>query len=113
MNVEEMNLTLKDIEANPENHNPAWWAKRTACGTAKCAAGFTVVRHGYTLAFQGDTAAWCIGPDGEEELIAVVARRILDLDEDQAEWFFLGFNTLEDLFAIRDQLIAEEPRIST
>lgn len=118
-NVFELDMTLKDIEANPELHHQEWWGRQwigvrgEVCGTTMCAAGFTVVRHGYVLEFTPEnsrlmTAGTCVGPDGERGRIEDIARRILDLDKDQAEHFFHFTNSLDDLQKLRD-LFAERP----
>ncbi len=116
-NIIEIDLTLKDIDANPDLHNQRAWARRVfdrsgaACRTAMCAGGFTVVRHGYRLVFDVPNVAEteiCESPDGDRELIRVVASRILGLDRNEANDFFDGDNTREDLQRMRDNFAAVE-----
>jgi hypothetical protein len=117
-NIHEIDLTMQDIEAHPERHRQAWWATKkttpdgTSCGTAMCAAGFTVARHGYKFLFEHGLLTGthrmthlCESPDGEIELISAAAQRILDLDNYQTEMFFAASNTLSDLRRLRDQLV--------
>jgi hypothetical protein len=120
-NIHEIDLTLKDIEAHPEDHEQGSWAIRksgTTCGTAMCAAGFTVVRHGYKLLFSyrpsrnqscipSNQAEHCQAPDGKVESIPAAARRILGLSVDWADYFFSADNDLQDLHEIRDAIAAQ------
>jgi|ERR1044071_7039250 hypothetical protein len=116
-NIFEIDMTLKDIDANPRQHNQRDWARRLTddagevCGTAMCAAGFTVVRHGYKFMFydQG-SATHCRAADGTVERISVVAGRILDLSADQAAKFFAQRNSRLGLKRLRDQFAQEELR---
>lgn len=112
-NLFEIDMTLKDIDARPEEHDQLAWAQRkisqsgAECGTSMCAAGFTVARHGYTLIFNSAGVAFnCLSPTGEVEEIAEAARRILELTPLEANAFFAGYNTREDLDIIRDYLAA-------
>ncbi len=135
-NFEEARLTIKDIRENPELHDQKYWGRRIfdtsdlrvekggvvgavpLCGTKMCAAGFTVVRHGYQMEFRTSpyaggrhlevTAETCIAPDGERRSIEDAARRILGLDWAEATAFFHAANTVEDLEDMVDGWEAEE-----
>lgn len=116
-NVHEIDMTIKDIETDEDRHDPHAWARRIinlrgeVCGTAMCAAGFTVVRHGYELVFHYSptalTTQWCQLPGGRPVPIAETAQRILGLSDNEAQIFFAGQNTLDDLRAFRDQAAEE------
>ena len=115
-NIFEIDMTLKDIDADPVRHNQVYWGiqvfdeRGNVCGTAMCAAGFTVVRHGYRLDFdKGQAVAYrCEAPDGGYASIEHAAARILELSPAEAGSFFAACNTREDLQSLRDRFAERE-----
>jgi hypothetical protein len=118
VNLEEINLTIKDLQAEPGRHNQGSWAARVyssregePCRTTMCMAGATVARHGYTFIFEeiGNVrveAVRCVSPDGEESRIPHAAAQILGLTPVQADALFLDADDLDDIIRYRDLLAA-------
>ena len=99
---DEMWAILEYIEEHESEWDQSAWAFRhPTCGTTLCFAGFAVTRAGYTLMWGSlPHASFCAdlsAEQPEDEWIEVVARRVLRLNESEAERLFRGANTLDDL----------------
>lgn len=96
MNPRRYNQVLATIEANPQHWNQQFWH----CNSSHCFAGFTELeflklqpRHTIcdVLAARGETAArtWQVAID------------YLELTEEQADWLFTAYRTLDDFRWVR------------
>lgn len=105
--------TLAHIEANPHQWYQATWR----CETALCFAGWAVtLAGGRWLTKPGDRFDQFLAPepdDPKEDIgtrgvhIRRRAKRLLGLDEEQADRLFASCNTLEDLREIVAELCGE------
>ncbi len=95
--------TYNYILEHPEEHDQAWWASKNSCGTSYCFAGHAVVLAGYTINWGGTYGG--IGRSsfvnlpgvGNFDSISAVAKRLLELNDDQADLLFAGGNTIGDI----------------
>lgn len=108
--IEKLDLIIKHIKANPEQHRQSAWGLRTECGTAYCVAGWTGV-------IDQARMEWCDldgGWEGWAELVGIgeysvfgYAKRSLGLSDDQASALFCGSNRLDAIEQMRDALAAD------
>jgi hypothetical protein len=114
INVEELRLIVKQIEAHPETWYQRTWAKQESCGTSFCVAGHAVYRAGYDVLWGemlGDTstATDCAHPESQAVVsISVMARELLGLTEYQSGTLFNGSNSLDDIKAVVEALAVVE-----
>lgn len=83
---------VEGIVADPASWNQASWGKISECGTTLCAAGRTVVQHGYELVYvlrQGDSYASCCSLPTEDE------EHIVNEDISETAAKILGFDTYQ------------------
>lgn len=88
---EQIDLMLRAVERakrEPESFNMDHWAKSSPCGKTCCLAGNICLEAGYAL----DSYFLDVIKNGERESIAIVALRLIGLDQDAARpLFYLGF----------------------
>jgi hypothetical protein len=84
VNTELAGRIVEAIEANPEQHDQAYWRKRTACGTTMCIAGWTCYLNGDEFVpYQDGRQSFAVKTeDGSELSIATRAADLLGLRED-------------------------------
>jgi hypothetical protein len=84
MNTEVAARIIEAIETNPEQHDQAYWRKRTACGTTMCIAGWTCYLNGDEFVpYQDSRFSFEVRTkDGSEMSIAARAADLLGLSED-------------------------------
>ncbi len=68
-----------------------------SCGTVACLAGWAALLNGWRPIRRESDLVY---RDGRAEPVIDVARRVLDLDRDQAETLFVGSNSLEQLWQL-------------
>lgn len=101
-NIEELRLTLKEIEHDPAMWDQAEWLCETECGTVGCFAGRTVLRHGWVLA--NGWHGCCIQAGGDHiRAVSEVAAEILELSTAQWQELFDASNNLPDLRLLVNQ----------
>jgi hypothetical protein len=104
-NIEQLDLALKWIEANPTLHDQFMWATRTECGTTMCLAMVVAVQNGWRPSFGGSysaTTAWVVDEFGNRRCVDLVARELLDLSPGQAHSLFYSFGDLTALKSLRN-----------
>jgi len=99
-----VNFVLADavmnaIEANPAQHDQAWWAEKTPCGTTMCFAGWTVTVAGAKLVWSKDqeSTSLCIDSEGKEHYIEVYAEGLLELSPAESLKLFYSCDNFEEL----------------
>jgi hypothetical protein len=120
VDIERLELAMKQIETEPELHHQAAWACRVTvdgvCQTAFCLAGWGAIQAGVAAPnVPADVLniSWYIDPETLESFnhhrpgyrtIHEWARQYFGLMEDQADDLFNGLNTRADLRHMVDQL---------
>jgi hypothetical protein len=126
--IERLDRALDYIERHPEQHDQGVWMRGTTadgkvdCGTAACLAGWVVAQAHPDAVFVPDKldlsprmrhirmhSAVRIGD--QVEPVADQARKLLDINEYQAQALFSAGNDLGDLRRMRN-LLAEDPDVS-
>lgn len=112
VNTPLLRKTLEHITAHPEEHAQGLWAKRTACGTACCVAGWAVQFTGHDLLFDlnGD-AEHVVTADGDVVSISEIAEQELGLTERQSEKLFCGGNSVAILYTLANKFTEGEIEI--
>lgn len=114
---------LDRIEADPHAWDQTHWIKRTACGTAACFAGRTVLLSGYEPVFSisdppVEEAPTVRDSDGNRIAVPYLAERLLGkryrnfIDEDaepDEEDLFAAYNTIDDLRRIVAAIFGPRP----
>jgi hypothetical protein len=100
VDVELLVKALEHITAHPDEWNQNYWARQGVfCGTTACLAGTTVQLAGYDIDWTPGIAA-CDGMGGlvagvtvDGEAIPALARRLIGIDREQAEYLFYCWTT--------------------
>lgn len=102
------------IRFHPETHYQKTWGSKTECGSTACAAGWACELSGHTLIYNyGDISHYCSAPDylsawrklgwtsDDGNLVdpGFVAKKLLGLNEHEAEWLFWEERTQEEVLA--------------
>lgn len=112
VNTPLLRKTLEHITAHPEEYRQRLWAKRTACGTACCVAGWAVQFTGHNLLFDQDgDAENVVTTDGDVVSISEVAEQELGLTERQSDKLFYGGNNLAILYTLANKFTEGEIEI--
>ena len=100
VDLSRLNLPLLEkvrdqIHNHPETHNQTVWARRSACGTAMCFAGWAAYFAGHDFDFNKDlgTAEYTT----DDTSIARVAQDALGLISEEGYVLFYAFNNRADL----------------
>jgi hypothetical protein len=96
-NEELLSFVMDWIAAHPERHDQTTFLASTACGTAGCIAGWTVLFTGWQWPGLGSKV---IARDGSHWSIVTAAMDELGLTERQGEALFCGYNEPGDLARI-------------
>lgn len=115
-NAEKIQQVLDYITSHPSEWNQDVYAKRTACGTAGCVAGLTVVLNGHELHFrrrnddieQLSFSAIRKGMEYGLTDISSLAQEELELTTDECYLFFASGNSLDDLWRLANQFTGGE-----
>lgn len=126
MNIDKLDAAIAYIEAHPEEHRQGYWFSRkdSGCATAACLAGTIAILDGWT------PAQWETSDDGFQDtataeragyLQDVVAVAMDVLCAERSDWadggthdecwterLFAATNSLDDIKAIRDQIVAAD-----
>lgn len=134
--IQLLDKIIEIIERQPENWNQGWWAIAArpagtedyhttyrylddtdytpeSCGTAFCVAGWAAHLTGYKIRWytardeDGNPnieAEYC-DKDGEVMTIPHAAKLVLGIHD---SYLFSGFNTIDDIKRIRDELVRDE-----
>lgn len=100
-----MDQVLDYIEAHPEEHDPKFWAIRTACGTTMCFAGHAVVLSGAKMVWEIVMVGGqkfprtyeCLTAEGKSRVTSDYAQELLGLSNSQATALFKYNNDLDDI----------------
>ena len=115
------------LETHPEEWNQGLWIgtphnttpQKWSCGTVACLGGFVAIHAGWTpdpnnpdveIVGDGDggpetTAHHYVTKNGETKTVFAVARELLMLTEDQAEYLFASENSIHDLKYLRNEIV--------
>jgi hypothetical protein len=102
-NIPLIRKTLEHIEAHPDEHNQAVWAKKTECGAQFCFAGWAVMLAEEVEPFwvdfeeNGTLASYVITSDGLKASIMEEAQKLLGLTECERNLLFMESYTLDEL----------------
>jgi hypothetical protein len=116
-NAAELVAIYQHIKANPETWDQETFARKDACGTAYCVAGWAVVRAGYVPDWQSDEdgefwADYVLKDEDEVRSIRRRAAKILGLDHQRPIPLFRGDNTLDDIRRIILNLTGVDPELA-
>ncbi len=114
IDVARLRKGLEFALAHPEEHDQASWAERTVCGTTMCLAGTVVAQAGYTLRWNpgATTSGYAHHPEtGAAVSIPDEARDLLGITSAQATRLFLDAETIDDLYAVANDITDGEIEI--
>lgn len=105
--------TMETIDADPESHDQGSWGTQKGCGTTMCFAGHAAFLSGAVLIWEkSDTeimyADECMTPEGGRQEIEIYAARQLGLDSREVADLFYDAETIEDLHAVMELILAQE-----
>ena len=112
------NLVAVKTEIRDKNYDSpirSAYSVSLSCPTTACVAGWTGTLTGYRMLFpvtspelmdpfESFTADYFLTPDGERRPISEVAKEILGLDRERADWLFNGYRTREGVLWALDQM---------
>lgn len=110
-----LDAVVDHLRMNPRRHKQTVWAKRDACGTAHCLAGWTMVLAGWDQfewdEFNDQNVAYADNVEyhGAMVPIRLAAMHLLDLEPKDASVLFAANNTFEDIEQMAKNLSNGDP----
>lgn len=113
-NAELAYKVLDHIDAHPEQHYQQWWLRQSECGTQACFAGWACILSGDKPLMPsnpelGDQFDDVELPDGSRDFVSDRARRLLGIEEYDADSLFFSMNTRENLTELVADIFGPRP----